>query len=146
MEPSAFQSQWSKKGIYTFVTTILFIMVLLLVVFGVLTLSAKMGSIQANSDKQTEVYNHVMIAKNRLMYCYGLTFDELKLNKTCNITSEIIKGYRIEVLPFRNCSDTEKTWSFGDLTHVKSIHHYLVPIRSNKTGFTCPGKLEVFFG
>jgi hypothetical protein len=136
---------WSKRGVYTFITTILFIMVLLLVVFGVMIISAKMGKIQANADQQAEVYNHIQIAKNRILYCYGLTLDELRLNQSCNITSTVVKGYRIKMLPFRNCTDVEKYWQYGDLVHVKNIHHYLVPIRSNKTSFTCPGKLEVFY-
>lgn len=135
---------WYKRGIYSFVTSIMYIAVLLFVIFGVMTLAVKLGATQQAADDQTFKYNNIQMAKQRIMYCYGLTFDELALNTTCNITSGIINGYRIQMFAFRNCTNESKTWTHGDLAHYKNSNTYLVAIRSNQTGFSCPGQLEVF--
>lgn len=135
------------RGIYSLVTAFMFIMMILFVVLGMRYLASILTSSKAQVNDEMTKYNYIMDAKGRLLSseCYGQVFGQDELNETCEFPPGIIKGYSIEMLRYKNCSNEtvryEHIWS----REPGEIYTYFVPIQSNTTGLLCPGRLKVIY-
>ncbi len=147
------------RGVYSLVTTFLFIMVMLFVVIGFMWLGAVLKKSKGEINDDLSKYNYIIDAKNRLLSsdCYGQVISEaggkMPANKTCSFPQGTIKGYVIDMLAYPNCTATQKTWEhmFNDESgHMFSpkdgdSYPYFVPIKANGTANICPGRLEVIY-
>lgn len=132
---------------YAIVTTIFFVFIMIFGAIAFVGISKMLGRVQIEADDQSMKYNHIQIAKDRLfsMSCYTKTLDELTLNQSCNISSDMIMGYRFIMHKFRNCTNETKKWSHGDTLHFSKSFKYMVAIKANETGFMCPGELFIYY-
>jgi hypothetical protein len=137
----------NRKGMYAIITTIFFVFILIFGAIAYVGISRMMGKVQAEADDQLMKYNHIQIVKDRIMSmaCYTQNLEEITLNNTCNISSDMVIGYRFVMHKFRNCTNTSKQWDHGDVDHFKKSFKYMVAIRSNETGFMCPGELFLYY-
>jgi hypothetical protein len=139
------------SGIYSLITTFLFIMVVLFAVIAIIYVGSIIKTKKADLNDELVKYNYFMDAKNRLLSgeCYGQSINEaggrMPANETCEFPEGLIKGYIIRMLPFDNCTNQTKEWVHMFSGEEGQEYPYFVPIVANGTGRLCPGKLVVIY-
>ena len=141
----------NNKGIYSLITTFLFIMVVLFTVIAVIYIGSIMKAKKGEINDELIKYNYMMDAKNRILSadCHGQVFTEvggrLAVNETCDFPGGVIKGYIIEMLKYDNCTDETKTWEHRFSDEDGQEYPYFVAIQAKGTGNICPGRLKVIY-
>ena len=141
----------NKKGIYSLITTFLFIMVVLFVVMSMIYIGNLLKAKKGHINDELIKYNYMMDAKNRILSaeCHGQIISEtpdiggrLAANETCEFPINIIKGYKIEMLVYDNCTDEKKVWEHRFSDEDGQEYPYFIPIQANGSGMICPGRLK----
>ena len=131
------------KGIYPIITTFFFIIVILFTVLAVIYQGSLVLSVKKAANDDLNNYQVIKDVKDRLYFCYGRVFDSTKLNNnaSCEINSQLIRGYIISEYSYGNC--TAKNWTHYTVSPL-TMHSemYVVPIYDND--LVCPGKVQVF--
>jgi len=137
----------NKKGMYAIVTTIFFVFILIFGAIAFVGISSILGKFQMEADNELMKYNHIQIAKNRILSssCYTQNPNELDLNQSCNISSNVIRGYKFVMHKFRNCTNESKVWNHRNVSIYQKTFKYMIAIRSNLTGYNCPGNLHIYY-
>jgi len=139
------------KGIYSLITTFLFIMVVLFGVLAIIYMGSVITAKKGQLNDELVKYNYMMDAKNRLMSmeCYGQVIQEvgghLAANETCAFPGGVIKGYVIEMLVYENCTNVTKTWEHMFSQEDGQLMPYFIPMQANGSGNICPGRLKVIY-
>ncbi len=135
------------RGVYSLITTFLFIMVIVFVVIGVIYVGSIIKSKKGEVNDELVKYDYIKDAKDRILSsdCYGQVIKELKANETCEFPPGIIKGYIIKMLAYENCTNVTKEWKHVWSTEDGEVYPYFVTIQANSTGNICPGRLEVIY-
>jgi len=126
-------------------------MVILFSVIGFMWLGAKIKSDKGEMNDALIKYNTLMDAKNRILSkeCYGQVINEVGVgikkgaNDTCDFPPGVIKGYKIRMLEYQNCSNVTITWEHMFSDEDGDQFPYFIPIKDNETGNICPGRLWV---
>jgi len=136
------------NGLYSLITTFLFIMVVLFVVLAMIYLSKKLTIIKADVNDNIQKYDNIRDVKNRLLSqeCYGQTLSlegPFPVNKTCTFPPGVIKGYKIRMEAWGNCSNETREWVHMFSDEMAEEQPYFVVFQDNESSNICPGVLTV---
>ena len=145
-----------KKAIFTILTTFFFIIMVLIVALGIIYYATVMTNISAKADDKTNRFVVARTMRDSLYYCFGNVLDEERLrdwrcqsglsaNETLNVTTALVKAWKIEKIGLNNC--TPESWASIPSPLVPGSYRdrfvYAVPVLERQT-YVCLGFLEVY--
>lgn len=122
------------KGYYTVLTSFFFVLIILVVVFGLMNYGRLVTLLKAEGKDRLNQDIVVRDAKEKLFYCHGRELDQLE--KDCDIAG--ISGYRVVQEAYGGCEGKIVKES-GEVSGERTV--YIVPVTENRT---CIGRLEIY--
>ncbi|MBN2517753.1 MAG: hypothetical protein JXB14_02830 [Candidatus Altiarchaeota archaeon] len=131
----------ASKGVYTIVTTYVFIIIIVAVVLGLVYFQTSAITQGEVLGSKTTVYSYAKSAKERFFFLYGGdVIQEEFLNKTYDFPG--ITGIRLVRESYLKCPPFE--WVQGDINNFDQKFVYLVPMSVLNQSNNCIAKLEIY--
>ena len=136
-----FRKKFSQKGVYSFTTTFMLVVVLVVALLFLISFGAESSFREEKAKQSADFLKKNFELKEHLVNCIGgLNEENLDLNLSEDCIPEELKGFKVEKLDFFGCS--QKEWTAGETTECLNMTSFYIIVDENKS---CLGRMLLCF-